>query len=271
MRRLRALAHELAKTGRFWLKTARSSFFRRRPTDLARFLYTRHVLSRHSFKTRYEFLPSLGIDPDVALRGIERWRPVFDRILSQKTVAGITKNDGWVLYAVTRALRPDYVIETGVADGVSTCFFAAALIDNGHGTLYSIELPPEQVRAQPLAEDGSVYTWPEKGVAHLVPKEMAEALQGRWHLVLDDVRNALHSLLSRVPHVDVFFHDDLHTPDHQLWEYDLVWPKVRPGGVLISDDATYAWLEFVKKQGIPVDPRANFKRMTAARKAAAPT
>jgi hypothetical protein len=52
------------------------------------------------------------------------------------------------------------------------------------------------------------------------------------------------SLVRRLPPVDIFFHDDLHTPEHMKWEYDLVWPHHAPSGVLISDDANYGWLRF---------------------------
>jgi predicted O-methyltransferase YrrM len=263
---LKAVAHEWAKTTRFWLKTARSSFFRQHLAEVLRFLYTRRLLSKHTLASRQDFLRHLGIEPQEALRGAERWWPLLKQVLAEKSHAGITKNDGMVLYGVARAIRPEFVIETGVADGVSTAFLTAALIDNGSGRLFSLELPPEQVRSRPLADDGSVYTWAERGVAHLVPPSMRERLAGRWEIVLGDVRETLPALLERLPGVDLFFHDDLHTPDHQLWEYGLVWPKVRPGGLLVSDDVNYPWLRFVETHGVPVDPRVNFRRMTAARK-----
>lgn len=266
MSALKRVAREWAKTGRFCLKTARASFFRRHPVEVIRFLYTRRLLSRHTLASHRDFLRNLGIEPDEALQGLERWWPLLGEVLARKSDAGITKNDGTVLYGVARAVRPELVIETGVADGVSTAFLAAALIDNGSGTLFSLELPPEQVRSKPLAEDGSVYTWAERGVAHLVPPPMRERLADRWEIVLGDVRETLPALLGRLSGVDLFFHDDLHTPEHQLWQYGLVWPKVRPGGVLMSDDANYAWLEFVERHHVAVDPRINFRRMTAVRK-----
>ena len=42
---------------------------------------------------------------------------------------------GRFVYAVVRASRPDVVIETGVATGVTSAHILAALADNEHGEL----------------------------------------------------------------------------------------------------------------------------------------
>lgn len=46
------------------------------------------------------------------------------------------------LYTIIRIRKPDIVVETGVAQGVSSTFILQALEDNGRGQLYSIDLPP---------------------------------------------------------------------------------------------------------------------------------
>ncbi len=46
------------------------------------------------------------------------------------------------LYALTRALRPDAVVETGAGRGIASTFLATALRDNGHGHLWSFEDDP---------------------------------------------------------------------------------------------------------------------------------
>jgi predicted O-methyltransferase YrrM len=56
---------------------------------------------------------------------------------------GIGPEDGRLLYGIVRALRPENVSETGVAAGVSNVFLNAALVENGRGRLFSIELPSE--------------------------------------------------------------------------------------------------------------------------------
>jgi predicted O-methyltransferase YrrM len=54
---------------------------------------------------------------------------------------------GRIVYAVVRATRPDVVVETGVATGVTSAYLLAALEDNGHGALHSIDLPPTDMVA----------------------------------------------------------------------------------------------------------------------------
>ena len=43
-------------------------------------------------------------------------------------------------YAAIRSLRPEVVVETGVANGVSTAYLLLALDQNGKGILHSIEI-----------------------------------------------------------------------------------------------------------------------------------
>lgn len=168
----------------------------------------------------------MGIDAAHALQGFARWRPNLECAVSsvqqeKDGQGGISLEDGLILYGLTRALRPEFVIETGVAAGVSTSFFGAALIDNNHGTLFSIELPTAETSSR-VCPDGSRYVWQELGVGWAIPANIKAGLADRHHLVLQDVRRALPDLLRRIPKLDIFFHDDLHTPDHMLWEYELV-------------------------------------------------
>jgi len=45
----------------------------------------------------------------------------------------------------------------------------------------------------------------------------------------------------------LFIHDSLHTRSNMTWEFETVWPHLRPGGVLIADDVQgqSAFEEFV--------------------------
>jgi hypothetical protein len=230
-----------------------SSYYRSRPLAAAQLLYARWRLSRAqpSPAEPVRFLEALGIRSDDAWEGLERWGATLDRVvrLSEREddAVGIASTEGKVLYGLVRACRPEYVVETGVATGVSTSFISAALIENGFGRLYSIDLPPGGGVARPHA-DGS--RSPVKGPGWGIPADIRSAIQGRHEMILEDVRTALPSLLSRLPRVDLFLHDDLHTPDHMLWEYRLVWPHLRTGGVLASDDVNFAWIKFCRDLGM---------------------
>ena len=122
-------------------------------------------------------------------------------------------------YAMARVLRPKIVIESGVCYGVTSAHLLQALHVNGHGHLHSIDLPP-------LGKNGDSY------VGGLVPT----GLRNRWTLHRGTTRRVLEPLLESLPQVDLFLHDSLHTYQNMHMEFVTVWPKLRSGGVLLSDD-----------------------------------
>ena len=123
-------------------------------------------------------------------------------------------------YAVVRVLEPECVIETGVCYGVTTAFIPAALNRNHKGSLHSIDLPP-------LGRDGDQF------VGWAIPDDL---LKTRWQLHRGTSRKILPTLLEQTDTLSLFVHDSLHTYGNMRMEFELVWPVLRPGGVLISDD-----------------------------------
>jgi hypothetical protein len=255
---------------RFAQEVSRAPHYRRRPVEALRYAYAKWVFRRFRQTSPLKFLQGLGIDIDLAFLGFNKWRPRLQKVVSEvrdRTVGqgGISFDDGMILYGLARTLKPDYVVETGLAAGVSTSFFGAALIENGRGRLFSIELPPDTTRDQEFA-DGSLYSWHQWGVGWAIPGEIRGLLGGRHRVILRDVRRALPELLQELPYIDMFFHDDLHTPDHMLWEYEAVWAKLSPRGVLVSDDANHAWIKFCSKRGCDGAALHNVDRLCALRK-----
>jgi predicted O-methyltransferase YrrM len=122
-------------------------------------------------------------------------------------------------YAICRAQKPRIVVETGVGYGVTSAFLLQALAVNASGELWSIDLPPLGEGAD--AQSGC-----------LIP----QALRARWRLLRGRTRRMLPQLLSELPHIDLFLHDSLHTYRNMTWEFQTAWNKLKPGGVLISDD-----------------------------------
>lgn len=137
------------------------------------------------------------------------------------------------LYAVIRATRSRVVIETGVASGVSSAYILRALAVNGAGRLYSIDLP--NVQEGSVLPEGRQPGW-------IVP----ESLRERWVLQLGDSLELLPRLLGSLDHVDVFLHDSDHSYDCMTAEYELAFPKLAAGGLLMSDDTHLhtAWDDF---------------------------
>ena len=153
------------------------------------------------------------------------------------------------LYTITRIRKPDIVVETGVAQGVSSTFILQALEDNGRGQLYSIDLPPTGRR---LA-DGMAYTMPSgKQSGWMIPN----SLRHRWHLILGETSKELLPLLQQLGEIDIFLHDSLHTFENMRFEYETAWPFIAKDGLLLSHDVTHPYLEFCRKvHSAPVNYR----------------
>src|SRR6266513_3204767 len=141
------------------------------------------------------------------------------------------------LYCVVRTLRPEIVVETGVAAGVSSYAMLQALEENGLGRLYSIDMPNATHQLPSNLQAG-----------FLVPEE----LRKRWNLILGDARKELPRLLPELKEIDIFCHDSLHTYAHMQFEVELAWPYLKRGGVLFSDDVqeNSAFQDFCDSKGV---------------------
>jgi predicted O-methyltransferase YrrM len=135
--------------------------------------------------------------------------------------------------ALVSLMRPNVVVETGVALGFSTATILAAMRQNDRGHLYSVDLPSVQYDHQ-------------REVGSAVPAE----LRSRWTLALGRSQKVLVPLLHKVEPIDLFIHDANHAYSAQLREYRAAWPYLRPGGVLVSDDVgNPAFVEFAAEVG----------------------
>lgn len=131
------------------------------------------------------------------------------------------------LYILLRLLKPEKVIETGCFSGWTSTLILLALQKNGQGHLWSIDIP-----AQAGSRTMNVGLPSELEPGFLVPEE----LRSRWTLILGDVKDHLLLLCRDIGMIDVFYHDSDHTYNHMMWEYTSIWPYLKSGGVLISDD-----------------------------------
>lgn len=123
--------------------------------------------------------------------------------------------------------RPSVVVETGVAMGFSTAVILAAMDENGAGALHSIDLPPIQVDSQ--------------FVGKIVPID----LRSRWRLHVGPTRILLPQVARTVAPIDLFLHDSDHSYLGQAEGYRQVWPHLRQGACLVSDDVcNSAFVEF---------------------------
>ena len=148
-----------------------------------------------------------------------------------------------LLYLLVRKFRPRLVVETGVAQGVSTYFMLKAMSDNGFGKLISIDLPNRD-RGGKVNVDGRIEgTYVPKKLAPgwLVPKRWRK----NWRLILGDSKEVLPKL-DYAP--DMFFHDSEHSYETMKFEYAWAIGRMKRG-VIASDDTGWspAWKEFLAK------------------------
>ena len=164
---------------------------------------------------------------------VEARQGEFNALMSEREqAAGIKSLMGPIgramLYALVRHYQPRVVVETGGNLGMASSFILKAMQDNGtvDAKLYSIE------RSRKIVP-GSII--PEEIKAPYVH------LQGAVEDLLADERMPAE--------IDMFLHDSTHRYDHMTMEFTQFWPRLRPGGLLVSHDVNMnaAFTDFVSK------------------------
>jgi hypothetical protein len=124
------------------------------------------------------------------------------------------------VWCATLHRRPENVVETGVAHGVTSRVILEALRRNDQGRLWSIDLP------HPLEHQLHAQT----GVA--VPEDRRD----RWTYLEGSSRQRLGPLAAELGHIGMFVHDSLHTAKNTLFEMEQAASVMVPGGVMLIDD-----------------------------------
>lgn len=132
---------------------------------------------------------------------------------------------GKFLYFIIRCVQPEVIIETGVAHGVSSWTILNAIHKNGHGKLFSIDLPNLDLKSYNPQNIDQSSGW-------VVP----DLLRKHWELQLGSSQELLPKLVAKFPKVDVFFHDSDHSYENMMFEFNTVFPALSASGMIISDD-----------------------------------
>jgi hypothetical protein len=143
---------------------------------------------------------------------------------------------GTATWCAVRHLKPDVVVETGVARGVTSRLVLEAMSLNERGHLWSIDLP------HPFCPE----------VHHETAAAIPGAAHPRWTYVRGSSRRRLPSLLAELGHVDIFVHDSLHTARNMGFEMRAAWAAMPSGGIMLVDDVyNQSFAEFVEHAGKP--------------------
>lgn len=180
---------------------------------------------------------------DVKAAVAEAVRDTYVRRVTERageTAGTLSVREMIFLHALVCLKKPDVVVETGVAHGSSAVAILSAMKRVGVGKLHSIDLPMVERNGQIHALEGhyagerhETTVVPDYGqVGWLVPQE----LRSRWHLYLGDSLRLLPDVIEDVGTVDIFLHDSLHRYRHMMGEFEIAWPRLANGGVLLADD-----------------------------------
>ena len=183
----------------------------------------------------------------------EKYNRFEKQLLNKKralNAGGTSKEVGIILYTIIRFLKPEIVLETGVASGISSAYILLALTENGKGKLFSIDLPYEINKDYPsgyIKEEGKTFIPQGKEPGWLIPPELKE----RWYLELGKSSEKLPQLLKKLQSVDIFIHDSEHSYQNMFFEYQTIWPYLKEKGLLFSHDVNWnkAFDDFCQEVG----------------------
>lgn len=159
--------------------------------------------------------------PPAVLREGEK---IFQSILKEKSGVNYLNNFDCeiglasFLYAYILTEKPFTVVETGVANGITTNAIMKAL-ESTNGNLHSFDI---DIRSQ------NVYTGP-----------------GNWHFhhLTGNLERSIQNKIQEIGKVDLWIHDSNHGFMWQIFEYTLAAKFLALGGLLVSDDidSSTAW------------------------------
>ncbi|MEU0498398.1 class I SAM-dependent methyltransferase [Mycobacterium sp. NPDC006124] len=129
----------------------------------------------------------------------------------------VSSDGGRLLYLLTRATGARTVVEYGTSFGVSTIHLAAAVRDNGGGTVIGTEMQRDKAVA-------AQHNFDEAGLSDVVKLRVGDALT-----TLTDVPDV----------VDLVLLDGW--PDLALPVLRLLEPSLRPGSLILVDDVDMDW------------------------------
>ena len=176
------------------------------------------------YSTVGEFLQSEHSPAQISAQTLEEGEQVFLSILQKKSGANYERNfDCEVglasfLYAYILTRKPITVIETGVANGITTNAIMKALEQTG-GTLHSFDID---------ARTQNVYTG-----------------TGNWnfHHLKGNLEKSFEAQILEIGDVELWIHDSNHGYLWQSFEYQLASRVLTADGILVSDDidSSTAW------------------------------
>lgn len=139
------------------------------------------------------------------------------------------KSFALLVFAITRYLCPDQVVETGVGYGIISALILEALRKNGKGRLKSIDL-------HPLSDPGGSFV----GIG--IPQD----LRKEWTLISGSSRRWLPKIVREYGFIDLFVSDSANVFTLQKYEFNCVLPHLSSNGAIILNNISLRFQEYLK-------------------------
>ena len=134
-----------------------------------------------------------------------------------------------LLYYITRLLKPNIVLESGVSAGASSSAILHALEDNKNGHLISSDLP--------LHLD-------DKDIGILVPNH----LKNRWTIYKEGDEINLPIIVKKTDEIDLIYYDSLKTYEGKENFFKIIQKKFSPKIIIVDDiDRDFWFKDYSKK------------------------
>ena len=178
----------------------------------------------------WRFLPIL---PQMLLKRKLDWQGMYDR--TRDLYLPLEAEQGGLLYVTARAIGARRVAEYGTSFGVSTLYLAAAVRDNGGGTVIGTEILPEKAEVARA-------NFAEAGVEDLIDLRVGDARE-----TLKDCGGPLDLVL-----LDGW-------KDIELDVLRVLQPQLRPGALVFTDNIFTFEADNQGQREYMGDPRNGFR------------
>lgn len=125
-----------------------------------------------------------------------------------------------LLYFMTRYIKANCIVETGVAAGFSSYAFLLAIRANGRGRLYSSDFPYFRLPN------------PEQYIGIVVE----DSLKEYWDLYIDGDEANLPRILSQIKEIDIFHYDSDKSYSGRKSAMSMIDSRLKKGGIILMDD-----------------------------------
>ena len=124
-------------------------------------------------------------------------------------------------YNLANALKAISILETGVAYGWSSLSFLLSLNERNIGNLTSIDMPFFGINN-------------EQDIGCVIPSQ----LKDRWNLIRLADKDGIPKVFSKIHSIDLCHYDSDKSYNGKMWALPRLWKHLRPGGILVCDDAS---------------------------------